>query len=352
MQRKFPEPLLQDVVDRKQGIGDLRARRLFLATPPCALIRTMATNHPDYPMWNALLRWSLAQGSDGTTDSMKQPMSAEDRTFIEQVMKELTVDVMQQLVEQLEVVSQFSRGEIGGAEACEAALENIAELTQELDIARNVCKIDGLRTIFEAMQAECATSGVRRAACCAVSAIAQNDERCQEAIAAIDGATKLAAVFQAATDNEERRVAFGALSATIRGNTSLEDAFIQSTAPTVLASALASEPRTASKAAFLLYALTYDKPDAVKLEALAPAFEAAVKATAFDGSDPSQRLRRESATKALVRAATASPAFALIYRDKLEAAAAATEEASRTHLDDGLQEQSDLWSQLPWRSSP
>lgn len=310
----------------------------------------MANNHPDYPMWNALLRWSLAQGSDGTTtDSTKQPMSADDRAFIEHVMKELTVDVMQQLVEQLEVASQFSRGEIG-AEACEAALENIAELSQELDIARNICKIDGLRTVFEAMQAEYATSGVRCAACSVVGAIAQNDERCQEAIAALDGAAKLAAVFQAASDSEERRIAFGALSAAIRGNTSLEDAFVQSTAPTVLASALASEPRTASKAAFLLYALTYDSPDDLKLEALAPAFEAAIKATAYDGSDPSQRSRRESATKALVSVATTSPAFALKYRDRLEAAAAATAEASRAHSDDGLQEQSGLWTQLPWRS--
>ena len=53
----------------------------------------MAASHPDYPMWSALLRWSLTQ-TDGTDEARAPPkaMSAEDREFLAKVMKECTVD--------------------------------------------------------------------------------------------------------------------------------------------------------------------------------------------------------------------------------------------------------------------
>jgi len=38
--------------------------------------------------WLALLKWSLAQGSDGTTES-RPTMSEEDRKFLESAMKEM-----------------------------------------------------------------------------------------------------------------------------------------------------------------------------------------------------------------------------------------------------------------------
>ena len=46
-----------------------------------------AAAHPDYPMWSSLLRWSLAQGSDGTSASPQGPMSEEKRKFLEGALK-------------------------------------------------------------------------------------------------------------------------------------------------------------------------------------------------------------------------------------------------------------------------
>lgn len=298
-------------------------------------------------MWSALLRWSLAQGGDDEP-SAKRAMSAEDRAFLERVMKEYTVDIAQRLARELEVASKFVGGE-SSAEACEAALDGVEELTQELDLARDLCKLGGLGVVFQAMESGAATSGVRRAACGVVAAVAQNDEVCQEAIAALGGAERLAAVFERSTHVDERRLAVGALSASLRGHKGLEAAFIESgTAATVLPVALASEPRTAAKAAFLLNAMTFDVSDEDALRRLGPAFDAALEATAFDGSEPSQCQRRDSATRALVGAARASPAFATNYRSRLDAKREETERAAATHPDDeSLQDQLQVWAELP-----
>jgi len=306
-----------------------------------------AASHPDYPMWSALLRWSLSQGGDGTS-SPRGAMSAEDRAFLEKVMKEYTVDVAKAVSEHLSVVSRFAGGE-GEAEACEAALDAIEELTIDLDMARDLCKLGGVREVLRAARFEGATSGVRRAAAGVIAAVAQNDEACQNAVAAEGGVATLEDVVERASESDERRVAFGALSATIRGHPSLEEAFIRGRGPHILSLALGADARTASKAAFLLYAITYERTDDAALDALAPAFRAAVDATAYDPS-PETYQRRESAINALVRAAQASTAFAQSYRESLDAAADDAQRALSDHPDDtGLKDHLALWSQLPWR---
>ena len=46
----------------------------------------------DAGSWLGLLKWSLAQTSDGTVPSQVTPMSEEDKKWLEQVMREAVRD--------------------------------------------------------------------------------------------------------------------------------------------------------------------------------------------------------------------------------------------------------------------
>ena len=73
-----------------------------------------AAAHPDYPMWSSLLRWSLAQGSDGTSASPQGPMSEEKRKFLEGALKAMGEDGAERQRAIFEAVQKFVDG--AGAE--------------------------------------------------------------------------------------------------------------------------------------------------------------------------------------------------------------------------------------------
>ena len=81
-----------------------------------------AAAHPDYPMWSSLLRWSLAQGSDGTSASPQGPMSEEKRKFLEGALKAMGEDGAERQRAIFEAVQKFVDG-TGDADACVDALE-------------------------------------------------------------------------------------------------------------------------------------------------------------------------------------------------------------------------------------
>ena len=81
-----------------------------------------AAAHPDYPMWSSLLRWSLAQGSAGTSASPQGPMSEEKRKFLEGALKAMGEDGAERQRAIFEAVQKFVDG-TGDADACVDALE-------------------------------------------------------------------------------------------------------------------------------------------------------------------------------------------------------------------------------------
>ena len=132
----------------------------------------MAASHPDYPMWSALLRWSLTQ-TDGTDEARAPPkaMSAEDREFLAKVMKECTVDHAQRIGACLEAVAAWTAGAPGApdAAACVAALEEIEYFIEDLDFARDLCKLGGMKVVLDAL-AKAGGGDVARAAAVVVAA--------------------------------------------------------------------------------------------------------------------------------------------------------------------------------------
>ena len=232
----------------------------------------MAANHPDYPMWSALLRWSLAQ-TDGTEErDPATPMSQEDRDFLTKVMKEVTVDHAKRIGECLEAVSGWTASAKGGdaaasEEACVKALEEIEYFIEDLDFARDLCKLGGMAVVLDALDAS-GGGAVAEAACVLLAAAAQNDPPVQACVAKLKGLGRLVAVWRG--DAGTRRTTLAAISAVVRGNGALEKAFVASTAAAeLIVDALAAVRdgdapdsdtfRVAAKAAFLLDALATDR---------------------------------------------------------------------------------------------
>lgn len=257
----------------------------------------MSGTPPDFPMWNALLRWSLAQGGDGTTETSKEPMSAEDREFLENVMKSMTVDVSKKLGEELQVVVQ------GTDDDRVNALKEIEEMVLDLDIAKDFCKLGGHKTMIEASKSE--DERVRIGACGVVAALAQNEPTCQDAIGPY--LPDLYRVFKNAQSDEEKRVSFGAASAVVRGHQTLK------MPPAVLLQGINSDSaRASSKALFLLS--TFDTYDDDFSESYAAALNVAASSRASVQS-------RESATRAVVAAVSQSSSFRQSHHQKLKDAA-------------------------------
>ena len=80
-----------------------------------------AAAHPDYPMWSSLLRWSLAQGSDGTSASPQGPMSEEKRRFLEGALKAMGEDGAERQRAIFEAVQKFVDGAGDADDAAVAA---------------------------------------------------------------------------------------------------------------------------------------------------------------------------------------------------------------------------------------
>mmetsp|Transcript_20318 Transcript_20318/g.65463 ORF Transcript_20318/g.65463 Transcript_20318/m.65463 type:complete len:335 (+) Transcript_20318:14-1018(+) len=275
--------------------------------------------HADYPMWSALLRWSLKQ-QDGTSEGAKA-LSEADRRFLEGVIKDVTVDEATKVGELLKSIDE---GDDDGA------LGELEELVERLDFARDLCKIGGMQVLLKAV------GRGSREACSVVATAAQNDVVVQEAIFREDGLRILVEAF----DKAPSREALAAMSALVRGGGKYETDFVESgTAAYVLATALkpSSNTRLAAKGAFFLYTLLYDDDEKEKededekeedeekgeassssskaqiVEHLEPALRAAVQRSTEppplddDNNHTAVWQLRESATKAIVYANKANP---------------------------------------------
>ena len=135
-----------------------------------------AAAHPDYPMWSSLLRWSLAQGSDGTSASPQGPMSEEKRRFLEGALKAMGEDGAERQRAIFEAVQKFVDG-TGDADACVDALEQLEDDAQDLDAARDLLKVGMLGLVLKAVDAD--DAAVSAAACGVVAVATANDAEVQ-----------------------------------------------------------------------------------------------------------------------------------------------------------------------------
>jgi len=269
-----------------------------------------AAAHPDYPMWSSLLRWSLAQGSDGTTASPQGPMSEEKRQFLAGALKAMGEDGAERQRVVFEAVQQFVDGN-GDAEKCTDALNQIEDDAQDLDAARDLLKIGMLGLVLKAVDSEVAQ--VSAAACGVVAAAVANDAEVQAGAGqtAVDALLKAWRRSVSVQNDAWGRRALQALAATTR-NAPMEQAHIERDACEVLKYALARSStkdgaRLAAKAAFGLQALLAD--DAARRTHLGSALNAATRHLeapplfADDvATDAARRQLREHCARAVVLA--------------------------------------------------
>ena len=222
-----------------------------------------AAAHPDYPMWSSLLRWSLAQGSDGTSASPQGPMSEEKRRFLEGALKAMGEDGAERQRAIFEAVQKFVDG-TGDADACVDALEQLEDDAQDLDAARDLLKVGMLGLVLKAVDAD--DAAVSAAACGVVAVATANDAEVQNGAgqAAVDALLGAWRRSVAAEDDGWGRRALHALCATTR-NAPMEKKYVEKDACDVLKYALLRSAtkdgaRLAAKAAFALQALLADDP--------------------------------------------------------------------------------------------
>ena len=319
--------------------------------------------HPEFPMWSAILRWSLAQqASDPVARSEPPPpLDPEKQKFLTDFFKEYSVDYAKRLCEILKTLSEGSQPGSGATEEELAkALEELEDLVESLDWARDLCKLGGVEVLFGVAEAAETTPRVKARALQAVAAATQNDEPTQAAVVAKVGLGRLVAAAEAslagaaAGGEDWARAGFSALSGTVRGNGALEAELLAGgDAARVIAAALRraadrAEPRLANKAAFFLKALLVsDAAPQERLDKLGAALDAALDwldATDQPPDDPVSMQARESATAALVHAFKAGFQPDNSRADALRRCRA---KALQRAEDDGFREQAALWAKLP-----
>ena len=275
-----------------------------------------AAAHPDYPMWSSLLRWSLAQGSDGTSASPQGPMSEEKRKFLEGALKAMGEDGAERQRAIFEAVQKFVDG-AGAADACVDALEQLEDDAQDLDAARDLLKVGMLGLVLKAVDAD--DAAVSAAACGVVAVATANDAEVQNGAgqAAVDALLGAWRRSVAAEDDARGRRALHALCATTR-NAPMEKRYVEKDACEVLKYALLRSAtkdgaRLAAKAAFALQALLADDPG--RKTHLGSAINAATRHLeapplfADDvAADAARRQLREHCARAVARAGPAKRA--------------------------------------------
>jgi len=124
-----------------------------------------------------LLRYSVEVGG-GAGPSEASQLDDEKREFLENVFKSITVDVIKELCEALDVLKDIQSGQKSESEY-EEALEKISDFIDNIDFANDFCKIGG----FQVLQAclDSGHSGVRWRAAGIVGECSQNNPFCQRA---------------------------------------------------------------------------------------------------------------------------------------------------------------------------
>jgi hsp70-interacting protein len=200
--------------------------------------------------WLGLLKWSLSY-SDGTTDAAVQPMSDEDREFLERVMKEGIVDEnerMKTILKQVtSIMDKWKNGSATESEQHEeegesaatdeekmtTLLEELRDIVEQIDYARAFCALKGLPFLLGCVQERQLVPRSTRVQCLGVLAtLAQHNPPVQQQLLDMGALKTLSDLYfvedQSPVDDasgEVRARIIQAVSATVRGFDVAEQVF-------------------------------------------------------------------------------------------------------------------------------
>lgn len=178
------------------------------------------------PQWLGLLKWSL-EHSDGTAPSTARPLNAEDRAWLERVMKEGVRDDVKIMTECYEELCRYLKGEPlvsrqegeTDAERTEIVLLELQDITEQIDMANVFLKIGGTDSLLQATTGASFALPVRCQAALCIAAVTHNNLKSQDAFLHAGAFLILRQLVANTAEPEELRAkALGALGAVVRGH--------------------------------------------------------------------------------------------------------------------------------------
>ena len=231
-----------------------------------------------YGGWLGLLKWSLSQQGDGTTKSEAKPMSAENKAWLERVMKEAVKDEPSRMKEMIERFKELLETDKEGEheEEVEALLDELHLMVEQIDMAKVFTKFGGLTSLLLLLRSTRLGDDVRAEAAGIIAALAQNNYDVQEEMFKAMTVKVLVGIYSEALSASAglRGKIIMAISCIVRQHPPSEEAFTADFASTLFASSiLGNESLVLRRAVFLAKALIgSDTSTPARVELMADCF--------------------------------------------------------------------------------
>lgn len=187
-------------------------------------------------------------------DRQFAPMDPERRQFLENALKTLTIDVVEELQKAAHVLASDTATE----DEQLVALETIMEYVIDIDTAIDFCKIGGLTNLLICLNSPFAK--VRATSASLIAELAQNNPFCQKALLDVDVLPKLIALLN---ESDTATNGIHAISCLVRSYEPTLTAFIEVGGLECLIGCLQQidHQKLITRALFLLNSLCADFPD-------------------------------------------------------------------------------------------
>lgn len=204
--------------------------------------------------WLALLKWSLAQTSDGTVPTEATPMSEEDKKWLEQVMRECVKDEPKRMNEIMGIfVKMLEEGltEDKSEEIIEL-LDELQFMVEQVDMAGVFAKFGGFQCLLGLVEGEAITAEARGMAASTLASLTQNNLEVQDIVFTSGMLDRLAKVYLKSESVLVCNKVLYAISCSIRNHAAAEEYFVlhfaEATLPKAISAAAKADASTASGA--------------------------------------------------------------------------------------------------------
>jgi len=191
--------------------------------------------------WLGLLKWSLNY-VDGTRDNSDAvPMSAEDREFLEKVMKEGIIDenermkeILRESAATMEYYKTQNTGGGGGdpplsTDDLEDLFQELRDIVEQIDYARAFCSMKGLPFLLGCVSESSIPQSIRSSCLGILSTLAQNNPHVQRELLEMGACKTLSDLFFASSSSASSKSlqakVMQAMSSMVRNNEIAEEVF-------------------------------------------------------------------------------------------------------------------------------
>lgn len=130
----------------------------------------------DMPFWKSLFEWSMKYQEEGSTISQDDArLSAADREWLEDALKHAMVDLSKRMTD---IKDALDEGQESSVEEKERMLDELLELVESIDQAKDLSTIGGLQTLLQVLDSGVPSLQWRAAE--VIATCAQNNPEVQE----------------------------------------------------------------------------------------------------------------------------------------------------------------------------